>query len=393
MSKLYNNFSPFSTPFDIIYSNILSNFISSCHFMPLPFLKFLPSFIISLASSQSIIFDDLAAIIAPNLNISFDSASRHIKRFLSNPNYDFNFFYFKFISFVLSSFKIKHPDNYVYIAFDHMCVENRFTILMFTLRIGNSGIPLWFKSFNYGKDAYQFSVFQEAIPLCHYLIKSVQPNAKICFLADRWFGNHYKILNLIDSLDDRFDARTKSNVITLFPDKYESHPIFKSISSLDSYAFHSAFYHNIKLSRKLYSFNLTISKSSLHSEPWYIVSNKNPKRSIKNYGYRFGSIEFIFKAQKSNGFFLEETQIKDFYTFNSLYSCICITQTLLTILGIDYSKNSKCYKRYKIKTTKIINCKRKRYISYFRVGLTLLTFSLNSKNPFNLFKRLILYDI
>lgn len=40
--------------------------------------------------------------------------------------------------------------------------------------------------------------------------------------------------------------------------------------------------------------------------PWILITNGNPKFAIKDYGYRFGAIEFLFKSQKSNGFFLKK---------------------------------------------------------------------------------------
>lgn len=49
-------------------------------------------------------------------------------------------------------------------------------------------------------------------------------------------------------------------------------------------------------------FASAISQRNGTSDSWLIVTNVNPKRAIKNYGYRFGTIESIFKFQKSNGF-------------------------------------------------------------------------------------------
>ena len=42
-------------------------------------------------------------------------------------------------------------------------------------------------------------------------------------------------------------------------------------------------------------------------EPWILATNKNPTRAKKDYGYRFGGIKSIFKNQKSNGFYLENS--------------------------------------------------------------------------------------
>ncbi len=108
---------------------------------------------------------------------------------------------------------------------------------------------------------------------------------------------------------------------------------------------------------------------------------------MKNY---YNSIEMFFKSLKTNGFFLEETQIKDLYTFNSLYTCLCIANVLLTMLGIDYSKNSNCYK-YKINNARIVNGKRRKDYSFFHIGLILLQAALDG--IIKIFHRMILYDV
>ncbi len=78
------------------------------------------------------------------------------------------------------------------------------------------------------------------------------------------------------------------------------------------------------------------------------------------------------------------------YKFNSLYACACITQALMSILGIDYSKNGNCYK-YKINNVRKVNGKRRKNYSFFHVGLILLTAALDG--VVKIFKRLILYDV
>ena len=68
-------------------------------------------------------------------------------------------------SHILSSFKIKHSDKRVHIAFDHMDIKDNFTVLMFVLKIGKRS-PLWFKSFPFHHEsAYTFDLFKEGIGL------------------------------------------------------------------------------------------------------------------------------------------------------------------------------------------------------------------------------------
>jgi len=186
---------------------------------------------------------------------------------------------------------------------------------------------------------------------------------------------------------------SKGNLLVPFDDPKEGHIIKKRLGSLPKLKYHSKFYSNIPCTNKRYNLNIAISNSIDHNEPFYILTNSDPKKAIKDYSYRFGSIEFEFKNQKSNGFYANDSQIKDLFTFNSLYTCICIASILATITGIDYSKNTNCYKDYKIKTSRIVNGKRRKDISFFRVGLILLEYCFNSPKPLNLFKRLILYDV
>lgn len=392
--SLYNIVPYVSTTFSQNYLKLFDFFLTSCHFMPLPFLKFLPTFSLAIASRESVIASDIASVIAPNFGINLDSALKKIQRFLSNQNYDFSFFYHKFISNVISTYKIKHPDKRVHIVFDHMHAEEKFTVLMFSLKVGKQSIPLWFRCFDYGdKDAFKFELFKEGIVYCHDLIKSVELNSKISYLADRFWGNHFKLMGFIESLDDTYNIRTKGNVVAFVYDEHEGYDIKKKLEDIVPYVFKSKVIEDIELSFEHFKTNLVISKSTNHVEPFYILTNGDYKRAIKDYSYRFAAIEFLFKGQKSAGFFLEENQIKNLYTFNSLYTCICITQTLLTMLGIDYAKNAKCYKELKIRNARIVNGKRRKDYSFFHIGLILITASLISNCGIKLFNRLILYDV
>ena len=236
MSNSYNKNSYLSSPNLNIFNNLLEKSISLAPYLPLSFLKFISLFSTSLLKSESIILSDLASIIAPLKNIALESAEKYITRSLNNLDYDFHHFYFKFIESLMSSFKIKHDDHKVIISLDHMYVEDRFTILMFILRIGKTGIPLWFKEFYYhDSDAYTYPIFQEAIKTCHDLVKLNNPDANIVFLADRWFGNHIKILDYINILGDTYDFRAKDSLLTLIMDKKEHHKIWKNLKELDSY--------------------------------------------------------------------------------------------------------------------------------------------------------------
>lgn len=77
-----------------------------------------------------------------------------------------------------------------------------------------------------------------------------------------------------------------------------------------------------------------------------------------------------------------------------MYTTACTVVLFLTIIGADYSKNTKCYKNEKIVTHKVYKNKGKvRVMSLFRIGLTLFHKAVNSTKYIKLPIRFILYDI
>ncbi len=80
-----------------------------------------------------------------------------------------------------------------------------------------------------------------------------------------------------------------------------------------------------------------------------------------------------------------------------MYTMICTCILYLTILGADYSKNTKCYKNVKIETHKTYNIGGKKVkkiiISLFNAGLTLFKLAFNSMIYIRIPVSFKLYDI
>ena len=196
----------------------------------------------------------------------------------------------------------------------------------------------------------------------------------------------------IASLNHTFCIRLKRNIKVLVYDKKEGHHVWKWTADLKSYQFHSNWYDDVLLSENEYKVNIAISKREGHDEPWIVVTNGSSKQAIKDYGYRFGGIECVFKSQKSNGFYLENTVNASLKYFESMYCLVCVGVLFLTILGADYAINSKCYRNVKITTTKSKKDKT-RVSSLFNTGLTLFHLAYNSSKYVRLSVKFILYDV
>ena len=162
---------------------------------------------------------------------------------------------------------------------------------------------------------------------------------------------------------------------------------------MPKYKYHAKAYNEIEFTEDKYITNIVISDSIDTDDPWILVTNGNSKRAIKDYSYRFGGIESVFKNQKSNGFYLENTVNCSLDYFKSMYCFACIGVLYLTILGSDYSKNTRCYKHTKIKTHTKVRGIKIRIKSLFNTGLTLFHRAFESLKYVKLSFKFILYDI
>ena len=273
-----------------------------------------------------------------------------------------------------------------------MFSKNNYVVFMISMRIGKQGIPLWFRCFK-GNDcphAFQESLLNEGISYVSSLFSN--DDFQLIFLADRWF-NSTSLMKHIDSLGHTFCIRIKRNIKLLIYDKKEKHNIWKWFDDLFAYQHRAHYLYNIPITDDRYIVNIAISKKHDVSEPWLIVTNGDPKRAIKDYGYRFGAIESVFKNQKSNGFYLEKTVNASLKYFETEYMMACLGILFLTILGTEYTKNSKCYRNVKITTQKKCHGSKIRILSLFNTGLTLFKRGFNSSIYIRIPIRLILYDI
>lgn len=359
-------------------------------------LKIIPFIVLGMILSESSVASDIAKSLKDDFSlIQHESVIRRIKRLFKNKLFDPYKFYDDIIRYIISNYRPKHDDKRIHLTFDHMFSHDNYTVFMIAMRIGKQGIPLWFRCFKDKDDSNAFdeNLLKEGISYVSSLFDS---SYKLIFLADRWF-NSTTLMQHIDSLGHTYCIRLKRNIKVFVYDKKANNKVWKSLSELKTYKYHSKSFNDILLTDNSYKTNIVISKSDGVSEPWIIVTNGSTQRAVKDYGYRFGSIESLFKDQKSNGFYIESVVKADLDYFSSMYTLVCFSTLFLTILGADYSKNSSCYKNVKITTHKcfIENGKRikKRVLSLFNTGLTLFNLAFNSLKYVRLSFSFTLYDI
>ena len=384
MNKLYNTAKEFATNLSQTLKNAIPDIKKTQ-------LNIIPYIILSMILSESCVPMDMAKVLKDEFSfIQTDSVIKRIRRFFSNELFKPYVFYQKLILYILNSFHSKHHDKTLYITFDHMFSKSNYTVFMFTMRIGTFGVPIWFKCFkDISKNgAFKLNTMKEGIEEVSKLFKNTDFN--LVFLADRWFGSS-KILDIINKLGHVYAIRLKGNIIVYINGEKTK------AKKLKHRKYHSVIHENVFITDDRYKTTIVYSPTNNTKDPWIIVTNGDPSKALKSYSYRFGSIETMFKAQKSNGFNLEKISNASLDYFTTMYTMVCTCILFLTILGADYSKNTRCYKEVKIGTHKtyIIDGKKvkKRVMSLFNTGLTLFKRAFNSCVYIRIPLSFKLYDI
>lgn len=383
MSKLYNTQDVFTSRFNEFLITSNPNIRKTQ-------LKIISPIIWGMINAESSVSSDIAVHLKGSFSLVQPASNvKRIRRFFNNKLFDPYAFWHNIIKFVIDNFKCKH--NKVHIIIDHMFSHDNYTVLMFSMRIGKQGIPIWFRCFKgTPTDAFLEELIMQGISFVSNLFNG---RFNLCFLADRWF-NSESLMRHIDSLGHTYCFRLKKNIKIFIHDKKEGHKIWKFLSDLKPYKYHAKVYNNIELFDSKYVTNIVHSKYENTNDPWIIVTNNDIEHAIQNYSFRFGGIECLFKNQKSNGFYIESVNNASEKYFSSMYSLVCVSVLYLTILGAEFSKNTKCYKDVIIETHKNYKDKGKvRVISLFNTGLALFKYAIDSLKYIRIPVRFILYDI
>lgn len=236
-------------------------------------------------------------------------------------------------------------------------------------------------------EACQLKLIKEGIRDTDKLIKEKNKQLEIIYLADRWFDN-CKIMKYIEELGGTYCIRIKSRLTFYIHNYGEIAGYTKDVKPKEK---EEQYFERVTIIKHRYDTKMAVSKKEGHEEAIYVLTNGKVEEGIKNYSYRFGTIECIFKNQKSNGFRLESTKMKNIQSFKTMFGIMCVALVWLIILGVEYTvkkeKNKIKIKIYKKKD------KGKRIISLFNTGLMYFNLCLNSNQVPKIRCNFLLYEI
>lgn len=236
-------------------------------------------------------------------------------------------------------------------------------------------------------EACQLKLIKEGIRDTDKLLKEKNKQLEIIYLADRWFDN-CKIMKYIEELGGTYCIRIKSRLTFYIHNYGEIAGYTKDVKPKEK---EEQYFERVTIIKHRYDTKMAVSKKEGHEEAIYVLTNGKVEEGIKNYSYRFGTIECIFKNQKSNGFRLESTKMKNIQSFKTMFGIMCVALVWLIILGVEYTvkkeKNKIKIKIYKKKD------KGKRIISLFNTGLMYFNLCLNSYQVPKIRSDFLLYEI
>ena len=114
----------------------------SCFSISKPHLKSLSYILIGMISAESVVTSDFSRKLKVSFSlIQLESIERRFRRFFASFYPIAYSFYESFVSYIISHFSVSHSNKIIHISFDHMFCKNKFTILLFSLRIGRQRYP------------------------------------------------------------------------------------------------------------------------------------------------------------------------------------------------------------------------------------------------------------
>lgn len=178
MYKVYNN--------QIKISSDITNFLKIVFLnIRKTHLNIIPFIFLGMNLSESVAISDIAKELKGDFSlVQFDSVIKRIRRFFKNKHFNPYDFYDGIIRFVINNYRLKHNDNRVHIILDHMFSHDNYTIFMISMRIGKSGIPLWFRAFE-GRDcpdAFKEELLKQGISYVSSLFNENNKKFDLIFL-------------------------------------------------------------------------------------------------------------------------------------------------------------------------------------------------------------------
>ncbi len=285
------------------------------------------------------------------------SKERQLSRWLHNPKIGANVTYEPLIRGALRDW---HGERLL-LALDTSRLWDTFTLIRLSLLYRGRAIPVTWSVIESPSATVPFETYEVLLLLAADLLPK---DCEVLFLADRGFL-HYRLLQLLQNLGWHFRIRVKASLNVFRKGKPQT-----KVGRMIPAKGEALFVHNIRLAEdRLGPFHLALAhvQTKAGYEKWAILSDEpTDLHTFDEYGTRF-NIEENFLDDKSGGFQLEASQIRDPDALSRLCLILAIATLYLTSTGTAVVAWG--YRR-------LVDTHWKRGLSYLQIGWRWIEYAL-----------------
>jgi hypothetical protein len=255
----------------------------------------------------------------------------------------------------------------LYVALDTSMLWNTYCLIRLSVIYRGRAVPLVWEVIEHHSSTVALKHYQGLLETANRLLP---PNSEVVFLADRGFVDMALMKYLRQVLHWHFHIRFKKTV-----GLYRRGARKWRKLSVHAAHGHARFYHNVWVSNERYGpLHIAFARLSGSRETWFIVSSQpTGKETFEEYGLRF-DIEENFLDDKSNGFQLESSQIRDPAALTRLCLVVAVATLFLVSQGTAVVKNGR--RRW-------VDPHWFRGLSYLKIGWRWVTQALDRGYRFN----------
>jgi hypothetical protein len=221
----------------------------------------------------------------------------------------------------------------LYLALDTSMLWNRYCLIRLSVVYRGRAVPIVWEVLKHGSSSVTHAAYEELLDAVPALLPA---GVKVVFLADRGFADT-DLLAQVRRLGWHFRIRIKATFTVL----RSGQPACK----VEDFALapgRAVFLHNVAITTEPFGpVSLALARHSSTGEYWYIVSDEPTNvYTFEEYGRRF-TIEENFLDDKSNGFQLESSLVRDADALTRLCLVLAIATLYLVAQGTQVVAQQK----------------------------------------------------
>jgi Transposase DDE domain len=257
------------------------------------------------------------------------STVRRFRRWLDNDKIEVALLYGPFIEEAL----VQWGPQVLYVALDTSMLWNTYGMIRLSVVYRGRAVPLVWTVLEHGSAQVSYDTYKALLDKAAALLP---PRCRVVLLADRGFADTDLMAHL-----QRLGWHWRIRIKTSFWLSRRGHSRCK-VERLSVAQGHAGFWHRVYITEKRYGpVHLAVARPHGTQEVWYVLSDEpTDGKTFEEYGLRF-DIEENFLDDKSNGFQLEASLIRDAQALHRLCLVVALTTLYLVAQGSEVVKQGK----------------------------------------------------